>query len=960
MTQAAVPDSTLINGGWAPMPGIQPRHQVVDEGVSSHDGDTSYVTASASTAKATALGLASLADPAVDTGHVVRWVAREVGSTANKQFKIELRRVSDNFKVHDTGWQIPGASYAAGSSTLSEAEAANITDYGDLGVVIKVNSITSWGASNEIRVTAIELEVPDAPPDEDIRLTQIGAEVLAKAPDPDARLTQFGYEVLATPIKVRLTQHGYEILAAAGDPALQLTAIGFEVLADRGIVDLQITQAGYEVLADAGEAELRVTAIGAEVLGKNPLPYMRITQTGMELLSRRVQSDVVPGDDPDTTTKLFLHNWRDPIRVETAWLTDITKALTGAEERRSIRDRPTRSMAVLFHGLTQEEATGLWMNLLTFAKARLLMPLYTDYAKLTGPSSGSTLPCDPTLRRFFPGCRVVIHYWERRRFPTMVEYGRIESVGPDGIVLKDALAGSFPANARVYPVIECEANVDQIASAIADERSEMRLQFHEVTGQNTLPSSVPPMSDLGDVESFRGHPILPLRHAWQADPEMMVRQEGDRYASGRGFVTDLRGDPKVGWVLFFRGRDRKSSWDILTFFESRMGRTRPFWAVAPIDLFSPVGLTTTEIHVRQFGELEQLEEFVKYIAIVGRDGSVGLRGVDSIVSGTHAGEDVWTITFDEAFTQVVSNLDKLARVTFAHLLRADQDYVTEEWTSTEMCSIFVPVIEVPEEKEVELVNLTLPAAIQSAPQSVADLKLWVDASRGCDFEGKAINPATDNGDDVDTWNDYRRPAYAGRLEFSGFFNRCQWHHPPGDRPALYWKALECWKLLGDQSPLHSNTLGLTIFLLVRKGSTSLDGTNPLFERTDALVWHHDQVDIFEDLGSNNNGFSYGSLMNSDPLGTRSVLALTWSPGTYCRVYKDGVLAGEATTQTTDIPEDAADNCFLKLPLVAGVDNGYWSGGLTAYGRALTVAEMNAIGRNYAGAWRADTPWTDIT
>lgn len=943
MPQIIVPDSTLLSGGWASFPGILPKHMCVDEGVSSHNSDTDYLRAPSSTTSPTALAFEDPVDPETNNFHYLRVVDRELGDTSaeNKTYKLQLRRIDNNALLWDSDWITPASTYTTRSYLLPASVIAGAEGYDNIGVVLRVNSLHSWSTAggDELRVTAIELEVPDAPLDEEIRLTQFGAEILADAPDPNARLTQFGIEVLGTPVYIRHTQFGIEVLAAAGEPAVRLSQFGLEVLADRGIVDLRLTQFGYEALGD------------------NPLQYMRMSQFGVEVLGRRSASEVIPGADPDIIAKLFLHNWRDPIRIETAFASDVTIAKTGARDARALRDRPARSIEMLLHGLTHQEASELWLNLMTFHKARVLVPLIPDYAKTTAESSGTKVFCDPSRRRFFRGARVVIHYWERHRFPSLVEYAKIADVVGDGIVLEEALVGTFPERSRIYPVIECESHLDETGKALASEKGELRLKFLETVGNQTLPSIIDPFGDLADVATYQGYPILPLRIDWSSEPLVHVQQDGDRYTSGRGVVTELRGDPKIGWTLFMRGRTRAESWDMIRFFESRMGRVRPFWAVAPVDLFELVAIDSTELKVKRFGNQDQIEAFLKHVALVSFGGAVEIRGVDSIAPDTEGGVEVWVLTLDEALS-VVPPVSKIRRTTFAHLLVQERDYVTEEWTTTEDCSMFVQVIEAPVEKTVELVNLDLPSAIASAPQNVDGLWIWTDAVRGCirEDDGKLIDPATDgDGTQIIEWKDLRgtpqRFLVAGDV-----LSSLNWYQPAGDRPVITWIDNAHWKA-EDQAPPFDNTDGFTIFLSIRKGNLNLDGTHFLFEREDVIAWYHDHVDIFEGLATGNEGFSYASIVNGDSTGDRTVLALTWSPATYCRVYKDGVLAGEATTQVTDLHEDKRATKVLNLDEIDPVATAYWAGTCVIYKRALDTDELNAIGNRIAASF--GTVWSDI-
>lgn len=708
MTQRAVPVLTLQIGGWAPIPGIFQRHQCVDEGTATHDGDSTYVRATSAAAASTALGLASLDDPTTHTGHLLRWVARAVGPTAGKQWKLELRRTSDNLKIHDTGWIEPGSTYASGASSLSEAEAALITDYSALALVLKTNGVMTWAAGDELRVTAIELEVPDAPLEEEMYATRAGVEVAGKAATtlratragfeiasrrfPSIRLTRGSVEVAARLLNLYATRHGFEVASRAPAATMRATRIGLEVAARRPLVELRETRGGFEV-AGKGELRLRKTRAGYEVAARNPLATIRLSRDGVEVVSRRPPHAIVPGDEPSILPKLSLANWQEALTIDAGWSTDVGTARSGAEDRRALRDRPTRALKIPFTGLTQQEASEFWFNLQAFADARLLLPFYTDYSDLIAESSGATLYCDTRYRRFFRGGRVVVHEIVNDRFVVGVEYATIHEILSDRLILTEALEGTYPKWSRVYPVVETETSLEQSAIFDNDQASTMELIVAEVFGRSAFPPSTPNGVVPTGVRFYDGHPIQPFFRSEGAKPVGSIVRAGNQYASGRTVVTELLEEkPRIRWDLQFAGHTRADAWQILQWLDYCQGRFRAFWMGDIGHFFELRAVNANSIDIAPWSRVEWIEKFAPAIVLEPRDGSAPVfRRITGVTEEPVGMGSVYRIAFDEP---VALSIDEVRRTTTGRLSRFLTDGYRETWFTTERAVFDTQVHEV--------------------------------------------------------------------------------------------------------------------------------------------------------------------------------------------------------------------------------------------------------------------------
>jgi len=148
VTQYAYPTSDVNNSGaWT----TEPLYNKIDEEPYS---DADYVQSPQSAAdKAFTVGLGSLTDPGVHTGHTVR-IRALVGTSGT--FKFELLQGAT--VIHDSGALSLTTSFAEYNFTLSAGEAANITDYTALRV--RVTAVTTYATKYQ-QVSWVRLEVPD-------------------------------------------------------------------------------------------------------------------------------------------------------------------------------------------------------------------------------------------------------------------------------------------------------------------------------------------------------------------------------------------------------------------------------------------------------------------------------------------------------------------------------------------------------------------------------------------------------------------------------------------------------------------------------------------------------------------------------------------------------------------------------------------------------------------------------
>lgn len=156
MAQHLVPTSTISSGNWTYF--VTSLHEDTDDwaGGGSADDATTYDrnTGAFNTME---LGITSGTDPESSSGHILR--CRTQNSKAGSCFvNVYLMEGTTTIATLTTS---PTQSWTTYQHTLTTEEANNIGDYSNLS--IKVTTSNPWTPGLKLDVTALELEIPDAP-----------------------------------------------------------------------------------------------------------------------------------------------------------------------------------------------------------------------------------------------------------------------------------------------------------------------------------------------------------------------------------------------------------------------------------------------------------------------------------------------------------------------------------------------------------------------------------------------------------------------------------------------------------------------------------------------------------------------------------------------------------------------------------------------------------------------------
>jgi len=407
---------------------------------------------------------------------------------------------------------------------------------------------------------------------------------------------------------------------------------------------------------------------------------------------------VVPKSLPSPLPTLLLLNWDDGIQITSEYQVDVIRASTVGEERRLLADRPNRVQTVKHSGLSAAEMTRTLMNLFRHGSTQVPIPLYSDHSRVTAAAINEIF-CETAYRRFFAGQRFVICDFDANSRPQNVEWGTIQAVQSTHLVPDTPLSNVYADGARVYPMIDAELVFRDEADLINDELGELFLTVREIPGPSTLP---PTMSGLPTGWSVYGdYPIFDASPEASFGYKPGMLRVGTQTQQGRGHVIYAAGErPQATHELTYRGLSRASVWPLIEFFDSRRARLRAFWFVSPVAMWEAIAIDASSVTITGVGNLEDIEDFFDYIAIVERDGTINIRGIDNVVL---VGDD-FRVDFDEVLS-VVPSLANIRRTTAAHLVRFEKNSMRETWTTDGICDIQFGMIELLREIEVTVICL---------------------------------------------------------------------------------------------------------------------------------------------------------------------------------------------------------------------------------------------------------------
>lgn len=521
-----------------------------------------------------------------------------------------------------------------------------------------------------------------------VRAPRVSAEVLVDSDDGtgSALLTRQGVEVLYTPpAEVVMPRFSAEALIDPedGTGTVRLTRQGTEVLYQQPpMVGMPRISAEALIDSDDGTGAVRITRMGVEILYPRPTP----PPTPLLLPS---------------AYEVFIHDWSNGLRLENSYMTDVTvSAITGAEERRILREKPERTQTIRYVNTTRAVIDRLIVNARRLTAARVPFPLYCDESIGTANSNSGqpNVYCDTSLRRFFVGGRVAVVPLNGTNFvsSTLLDTGIIQEVTVDHLVLEGNLNLSYIAGSFVvYPLIDCEYVLAPNLIFETHHTVVWELAVVEILGANTLPPtrSIRPF----DMPLLEGFPILNLNidQDFASGVSVSYVRDGGTFGRGRGTVVspnDYRYKQVTEWN--FIAETRTAAWKVIQFLDWARGRGRTFFQTDEEDLWTILVSSSTFIEVDPIGTYADFAADLNYIGIEMLDGTIHARRVNTI---QNLGS-VWRITTIGENLPALT-LSQVRRVFRVRKSRLVSDSYEENWKNLEVCRLKFSTIEALDEGE---------------------------------------------------------------------------------------------------------------------------------------------------------------------------------------------------------------------------------------------------------------------
>lgn len=167
----------------------------------------------------------------------------------------------------------------------------------------------------------------------------------------------------------------------------------------------------------------------------------------------------------------FEPNWESSVGETLAWLTDVMMSPTGAEQRRSLRYLPRRSLN--FSVAVEGAERTLFDNLLMAHAARdWYLPIWHDVTITTDESGFTVIPCNPSSA-IKVGTPIYI------KGSTVYDYQITEVVEvlDDGIRVSPALTSTLAASTIIHPMTVARLVEQPALSAVSDSVEVAEAQF---------------------------------------------------------------------------------------------------------------------------------------------------------------------------------------------------------------------------------------------------------------------------------------------------------------------------------------------------------------------------------------------------------------------------------------------------------------------------------------------------
>lgn len=370
----------------------------------------------------------------------------------------------------------------------------------------------------------------------------------------------------------------------------------------------------------------------------------------------------------------FRPNWADRVSEVLTWVTTVTRAWSGREQRMSIARHPRRQLSYSFQA--KKEGARLLDSVLYGWMGRFYsLPIWHEESRLTAPASAaaSVLLVDTSKMSIAIGSSVVLYHDEFR-----YEVVEVLSFGLTSINIKGVLNAAWPERTKVIPLLPAIPQMDIRTSRLLPQIATGGVSFliDPRSPLTRIPQEAAPLQ-------YRGEELYLEETDWGQSVDVPYVSNRRDIDSGIGpIAVSRRGSyPVIGrsfrWVCY----NKQYADSLRAFFGRRKGRFSPVWMPSGTEDFilaQPVDPVSPSIVVRksQYGPMAWPNKVRRDIIIRLNDGTVFLRRIIDVAEGA----DVTILTLDQGFGSVFDP-SQVKRVSYLGLYRLADDSITFNWTT---------------------------------------------------------------------------------------------------------------------------------------------------------------------------------------------------------------------------------------------------------------------------------------
>ncbi len=319
-----------------------------------------------------------------------------------------------------------------------------------------------------------------------------------------------------------------------------------------------------------------------------------------------------------------LHEWRSGFLERLEWLTDVSIARDGSEQRVALRAQPRRSFEfdVLEYG--NRGALDLLLN--AWQSRVYAVPVWTDKSRLSAPlSAGATsIATSTTDLDYHTGGLVVVG-----NTAGATEALEILSLTESSLALKRPVIGNWPAGAWIAPARLARLPASQTVTRPTAAMSQAKLRFD-------LEDLVLPVTAASSPVQYRGYDTLLHYPNRVEDVTVEYQRLTDvlDYQTGTPIVTDAPNRPFIVRQYEFLLVDRSDITTMRRWLLARGGRQVPVWVPTwerGVEVVAAFTSDATEILVesRGFSTYYAAMPGRQDIAFLHNDGSWTLRQISA-------------------------------------------------------------------------------------------------------------------------------------------------------------------------------------------------------------------------------------------------------------------------------------------------------------------------------------------